>query len=77
MSDGERFDYQQYLRSPAWLERRRLVLLRANGICEECHQWPIVNVHHLTYARLGNEPLEDLQGVCSRCHRNHHKGLSS
>ncbi len=25
-------------------------------------------VHHLTYERFGNEPLEDLQSVCAECH---------
>lgn len=25
-------------------------------------------VHHLTYEHIGNEPLEDLQGLCRACH---------
>jgi 5-methylcytosine-specific restriction endonuclease McrA len=27
------------------------------------------HVHHLTYARLFNEALTDLQGLCEPCHR--------
>jgi hypothetical protein len=31
-------------------------------------------VHHLTYARLGDEPLSDLLGLCKSCHRAiHHR----
>ena len=27
------------------------------------------DTHHLSYRHLGNEPLEDLLGVCRPCHR--------
>jgi 5-methylcytosine-specific restriction endonuclease McrA len=67
-------DYHEYIRSEAWREKRRDVILRACGVCERCGLWPVVNVHHLTYDRVGNELLEDLLGVCSRCHREFHQG---
>lgn len=69
-------DYHEYMRSDKWREKRRQVILRAGGTCERCHLWPIVNVHHLTYERLGDELLEDLLGVCTRCHRSMHKGMT-
>ncbi len=68
------FDYHAYIRSETWREKRREVIRRARGICERCGRWPVINVHHLTYARLGNELPEDLLGVCSRCHREFHGG---
>jgi len=66
-------EYQTYIRSDAWRQKRQQVIARAHGICERCGRWPIVNVHHLTYEHIGNEGLEDLLGVCSRCHRELHK----
>lgn len=66
-------DYRRYITSsPEWRKRRAAVILRAKGICERCRKWPIVNVHHLSYSNLGDEPLTDLLGVCSRCHRDLH-----
>ena len=65
--------YRQYLRSAAWRRKRAAVILRAEGKCERCRRWPVVNVHHLSYARVGAEPLEHLLGVCSRCHKELHQ----
>ena len=61
--------YDEYLRSQSWQHKRRLVLLRAGGICEGCGQEPASEAHHLTYARVGKEMLFDLVAVCSRCHQ--------
>ena len=65
--------YAEYIRSAAWREKRLAVILRCRGICERCGLWPVVNVHHLTYERLGDEPLSDLLGVCVRCHEELHQ----
>lgn len=65
-------DYRAYMRSAEWRRRRLEVIRRAGGICERCHRWPIVNVHHLTYERLGAELPGDLLGVCPRCHEDIH-----
>jgi hypothetical protein len=29
-----------------------------------------LDVHHLTYEYLGDEPLEDLEALCRPCHRS-------
>lgn len=65
-------DYHTYIASAEWRRRRAAVLLRARGRCERCSLWPVVNVHHVTYANLGNESLCDLLGVCRKCHRELH-----
>jgi hypothetical protein len=67
-------NYRSYIRSPAWKARRIEVIRRAKGICERCHRWPIVNVHHVTYERLGRELPGDLLGVCNLCHQEIHDG---
>lgn len=66
--------YSKYIRSPAWRALRRQVVNRCGNTCERCHQWPVVNVHHLSYERLGSEDLKDLQGVCLKCHQEIHCG---
>jgi hypothetical protein len=64
--------YGRYLRSEAWAGRRAQVLERARGRCERCGEGAPVEVHHLTYARLGHERLEDLAALCADCHRGAH-----
>jgi hypothetical protein len=87
-TDEERAAYRLYIRtSPVWREKRRLVLVRAGGICEfEIDQgyWDghglitkrctvkAAHVHHLTYDHIFDEPLEDLQALCGYHHRMAH-----
>ena len=69
-------DYAVYLKSVEWRKKRSQVFKRAGYICERCHQGEAVQAHHLTYAHVFNEPLEDLQAVCYRCHElTHHRRL--
>lgn len=69
-------DYRVYILSDEWRRLRLLIILRAKGICERCRRWPVVNVHHLTYARLGSELLTDLLGVCIKCHQELHRQMN-
>src|SRR5207244_330918 len=62
------FDYQRYLASREWAERKEAVRKRSSGYCERCHVREHQQTHHLTYANLGHEPLEDLLGICRPCH---------
>lgn len=68
------FDYQTYLASREWALKREAVRQRSSNRCERTIDGQRCvgsqdSVHHLTYARVGNEPLEDLLGVCNDCHR--------
>ena len=68
-SDQER--YQEYLRSAARRRTREAAIERAGGRCEKCRKtkWSVrLEVHHLTYKRLGKEKPEDLQVLCKDCH---------
>src|SRR5262245_42570727 len=60
--------YAAYLHSSEWKAKRQAVLERCKGICERCGKYLVDEVHHLTYAHIFNEPLEDLQGLCKPCH---------
>ena len=56
--------YDEYLKSPEWLAKRRDVLKRCRNVCERCGQDEATHIHHKSYKHFGNEPLEDLLGVC-------------
>lgn len=60
--------YNAYLRTPEWGKRRKLVFKRAGNVCEGCHERPASQIHHTTYAHVGNEPLWELRAVCHECH---------
>ena len=65
----QQIDYKQYLASREWRVRRKKFIEEATyGVCERCAARPIENVHHLTYANVGNEDAGDLLGVCRPCH---------
>jgi hypothetical protein len=61
-------DYQRYLASREWALKKEAVRKRSRNSCERCGRVPMQATHHLTYERIGNELLEDLQGVCNPCH---------
>jgi hypothetical protein len=66
--------YGDYLRSPAWREKARLIMERAAGRCEGCLAAPAEHIHHLTYAHVGNEFAFELVALCAACHRRAHDG---
>lgn len=61
--------YRHYLASTAW--KRRSARLR-RGACALC-QRPAWEVHHRTYARVGDEREGDLIALCGPCHARHHE----
>jgi hypothetical protein len=69
-SDKEK--YQAYLCSREWCARREAVRKRSDGKCERCRVNEMDHVHHLTYARKYDEPLDDLQALCKQCHEFTH-----
>lgn len=68
--------YRRYLKTQHWQQIRTEVLQRANGRCERCGYEPwkpgALQVHHLSYDRVGRESLEDLVAICPRCHMKIH-----
>jgi len=64
--------YTQYLQSDIWQGKRNLVFRRAGRVCEACGITMATNIHHLTYAHVGAEPLFDLAAVCQSCHDEIH-----
>ncbi|MDQ5852285.1 MAG: hypothetical protein M3380_09490 [Chloroflexota bacterium] len=60
--------YNAYLDSPAWQQKRQLVLKRDAYLCQACRMNKATQVHHLTYNHLGDEPLFELVSICRPCH---------
>jgi hypothetical protein len=68
--------YRGYIRSQAWWDTKERY--RASGLPQDCVVCfvPNVELHHKTYARLGNEPLTDLVPLCDLHHDElHERGM--
>lgn len=74
-------NYRDYLLSKHWIdikrrfftESKRIVTINGVKVCEICRKNGILNVHHITYKRLGEEYLGDLFLICDDCHNTIHK----
>lgn len=69
--------YQEYLDSDEWHLKRNQILERDNNECVLCGSKEKLNIHHITYERLGYENNEDLITLCEDCHREMHKYLDN
>lgn len=64
--------YLAYLLSGGWRARRNRALKDAGYRCSRCPSKRDLEVHHLTYERLGGERDSDLAVLCAGCHRAEH-----
>lgn len=65
--------YEMHLGSPKWARLKAKVWERCGNRCEGCREREPVELHHLTYARVGNELLNDVIAYCRQCHRAAHR----
>lgn len=62
-------DYAHYLSAPHWRDtRERYRASDRPQACYCCEEAEDVQLHHLTYERIGAELLEDLVALCRACH---------
>lgn len=62
--------YTKYLASPAWEAKRELYFNTYGKRCKACGTtYGAIQLHHMTYERLGRERLGDLVSLCAKCHR--------
>jgi len=65
--------YAEYLQHPEFKAIRKVVMNRANGICEDCKQARATEPHHLKYPKWGTFDVpENLIAVCHSCHCKRH-----
>lgn len=61
--------YSNYIKSARWKAKRELVFNATGKYCKACGKANgILNVHHLSYDRLGRERLSDLIVLCKQDH---------
>jgi hypothetical protein len=65
--------YVDYLQTSWWRGLRNQALREADYRCRECGTKRDLEVHHLTYERLGDELLDDLEVLCRGCHLGEHR----
>lgn len=66
-------NYQAYLQTRKWKNKRYRALRRARYSCQINEQHTKnLHVHHRTYKRLGFERPQDLIVVCAMCHATIH-----
>jgi hypothetical protein len=66
--------YEDYLKTPHWLVTRSEALMRAGFQCRRCYAEGVrLDVHHISYERLGRESMDDLIVLCGQCHAAAHR----
>ncbi len=64
-------NYKEYIISNAWQEKAKAAKSRANWKCQVCNESNdkvVLDAHHRTYERLGDELPEDITVLCRDCH---------
>lgn len=67
-----RKDYEAYLKTAVWKQKRQVALEHADHKCQLCSCAEDLQVHHNTYKNFKNEPESDLVVLCKFCHQNLH-----
>jgi hypothetical protein len=61
-------EYQDYLNSTLWKEKRKEIFSKRGRKCEACGDISGINVHHVIYSRLRREEANDVRVLCGNCH---------
>jgi len=69
---GPSLEYQAVMQSPGWRRRRSHAIRQAGRRCQECGAAGPLDVHHLSYAHLGDERPYELAVLCEACHQRVH-----
>lgn len=72
INELRRLPYERYLQTRWWFARRNQKLRDVRYRCAVCDARRDLQVHHLSYERLGAELDEDLEVLCRGCHLGHH-----
>jgi 5-methylcytosine-specific restriction endonuclease McrA len=66
--------YRAYLKSPEWKAKRQRLYRDRKGRCEDCYKklGKRFHAHHESYERVGDEDLDDLRLLCTKCHQKRH-----
>lgn len=68
--------YDNYLKSEHWSDvkqRYKSSKLNRKKLCKMCYRDLRLDLHHITYKRIGQERLQDLLQICRECHKIVHR----
>jgi 5-methylcytosine-specific restriction endonuclease McrA len=72
-------DYDAYIKSQRWANFRK-AWFNCSGlpaVCVGCSAVSTLELHHVTYERLGCERMNDVVPLCKRCHKEFHERYTS
>lgn len=62
--------YNSYIKGPRWAAKREAYFNAFGKYCRAClTTYGPIQLHHMTYDRLGRERMSDLIALCTKCHR--------
>lgn len=66
-------EYLRHIHSDKWKLFRMRIIAKRGRRCQDCTKTrgPI-DLHHLTYERLGHEREADVRLLCRKCHDKRH-----
>lgn len=67
--------YTEYLQGKHWKGLRKALCLKPESKCGGCSSKHHLQIHHISYDRLGKELPEDLVVLCDGCHKRVHDEL--
>lgn len=65
-------EYKDYLKSKEWSDIKVDLYLSRGKKCERCGSSKFLHVHHKHYRNIFKEEPQDLEILCSSCHRREH-----
>lgn len=74
-----KWKYEEYMQSPEWADFRNRWFTQTNfpKQCVACNVTTGLELHHVTYERLGFERMNDVVPLCRRCHKEFHERFTS
>ena len=57
-------NYNDYLLTEHWKRKKYALSRQSKKICPICGATENLDVHHITYKRLGDEKMSDLMYIC-------------
>ncbi|RKU22958.1 hypothetical protein C6499_19170 [Candidatus Poribacteria bacterium] len=76
VAELRRMPYEEYLQTPEWKQRTRMMRARFDNRCQTCNSnggGRPLEVHHRHYDDVGYEKPTDLTVLCRECHQLIHR----
>jgi len=62
----------EWMKTPKYQVQRAIIFGRDGNRCVNCGSFNNLEMHHIRYSKFGEEPDEDLQTLCRKCHQKRH-----